>query len=97
MRVNEYTTECISKIIYQHEKYLIPIEVKSGKQGKLRSLHQFVERTNHPYAVRIYGGILKVEKTKNPKCISYFLMNLPYYLGTKISEYIDYFVKNYKL
>lgn len=26
-------------------KYLIPIEVKSGKQGRLRSLHEFIDRT----------------------------------------------------
>ena len=84
-------------IVYRHEKYIIPIEVKSGKQGRLRSLHQFVERVNHPYAVRIYGGEFKIEKTKTPKGVSYFLMNLPYYLGTKIPEYIDCFVKNYKL
>jgi len=84
-------------LVYQYNKYVIPIEIKAGKQGKLRSLHQFVKRSNHPYAVRIYAGDFKIEKHKTSEGVSYLLMNLPYYLGTKIPEYIDFFVKNYTL
>lgn len=84
-------------IVYRHNKYIIPIEVKSGKQGKLRSLHQFVERSNHPYAIRLYAGKFKIENHKTPDGVPYLLMNLPYFLGTKIPEYINYFVENYKL
>jgi len=84
-------------LIVQFMDKVIPIEIKSGKEGKLKSLHQFIERANHPYAIRIHAGEFKVEKhitptTKKP----YYLMNLPYYLGTKISEYIAYFIENYK-
>ena len=84
-------------IICQFQQYLIPIEVKSGKTGKLRSLHQFVERTDHPYAVRLYGGAFSIEETKTPGGQPYLLMNMPYYLGTKIPEYLQYFVGNYSL
>ena len=84
-------------IVYQYGKYIIPIEVKSGKKGTLRSLHQFVERSNHPYAIRIYGGNYSVEESKTPGGVPYLLMNLPYYLGTKILDYMDYFIKNYRL
>ena len=31
-------------LVYQYGKFIIPIEIKSGKQGKLRSLHQFMEQ-----------------------------------------------------
>ena len=82
-------------LVYRHKKYIIPIEVKAGKQGRLRSLHQFVERTNHPYAVRVFAGEFSIEKAKTPGGVHYFLMNLPYYLGTKIPEYIDYFVEKF--
>ena len=34
----------------------IPVEVKSGKTGRLRSLHSFVDRYRPPVAVRVYGG-----------------------------------------
>jgi predicted AAA+ superfamily ATPase len=84
-------------LVYQYQRYVIPIEIKSGKQGRLKSLHQFVERTNHPYAVRLYGGKFGIEKVKTPGATSYLLMNMPYYLGTKIHEYISYFINNYQL
>ena len=35
---------------------VIPIEVKSGKAGRLRSLTAFVERYRPPVAVRVYAG-----------------------------------------
>jgi len=84
-------------LVLSYKNKVIPVEIKSGKAGSLKSLHQFVERTNHPYAVRIYAGKFNVEQTKTPNGTPYLLMNLPYYLGTKIYEYIDYFVKNFKL
>ncbi len=82
-------------LIYQHGKYLIPVEVKSGKQGRLRSLHQFIENTNHPYAIRLYAGEFSVEKHKTPTGKAYLLMNMPYFLGAKIPEYAEYLIKNY--
>lgn len=84
-------------LVYQHGKYIIPIEIKSGKQGKLRSLHQFVERTNHPYAVRMFANEFLIERVKTPQGKPYILMNLPYYLATKLPLYLDYLVKNYSL
>ena len=38
---------------------IIPVEVKSWKTGALRSLHQFMIRADHPYAVRLYAGSVK--------------------------------------
>ncbi len=81
-------------LIYQYQNYILPIEIKAGKQGTLKSLHQFIDRTNHPYAIRIYAGEFSIEEHKTPGGTPYFLMNLPYYLGTKIPEYIAYFTKN---
>jgi len=82
-------------IVYSFKDKLIPIEIKSGKTGTLKSLHQFIEYCGHPYAVRFYGGEFGILKTKTPGGIPYVLMNLPYYLGTKLPEYIDYFISNY--
>ena len=74
----------------------ISIEIKSGSSGSLKSLHQFIDQTNHPNAVRIYAREFRIEKNIAPKGKQYLLMNLPYYLGTKITEYVQYFVENYK-
>ncbi|NOX86772.1 MAG: DUF4143 domain-containing protein [Chlorobi bacterium] len=83
--------------VYKFNNLIIPIEVKAGKQGTLKSLHQFIERADHPYAVRIFSGKFSVEKHKTPGKTPYLLMNLPYYLVTRIPEYLDYFIKNHHL
>ena len=81
-------------LVYQAGKYLVPIEVKSGKQGRLRSLHQFVERSGHPYAVRLLNNEFSIEEATTPNGTAYRLMNLPYYLGSQLPNYIDWFIKN---
>lgn len=84
-------------LVYPLEGKVIPIEIKSGAKGTLKSLHQFIIRADHPYAVRVYGGAFKIEEDKTIDGTPYLLMNLPYYLGTQLPKYIEYFVKNYKL
>jgi uncharacterized protein len=81
-------------LIFPYKNKVIPIEVKSGSTGSLRSLHQFINTAEHPYAVRIYGGEFGITKAVTPAGKPYLLMNLPYYLGTKITEYIEWFVEN---
>ena len=83
-------------LVFTYRDMVIPIEIKSGSEGTLKSLHQFVEHSSHPYAIRMYAGEFKVSKTKTPGGKYYLLMNLPSYLGTKLPEYIAYFVENYK-
>ena len=84
-------------LVYSYKGLVIPIEIKSGKTGTLKSLHQFVNRVNHPYAIRIFGGEFSIETTNTPEGKPYLLMNMPYYLGTKIPEYLRYFIENYNL
>lgn len=81
-------------MVYQTGKYLVPIEVKSGKQGRLRSLHQFVERSTHPFAVRLLNNQFSIETVTTPNGVEYQLMNLPYYLGSQLPKYIEWFVSN---
>jgi len=96
VREKRQATSEIDLVISRKGK-VIPIEIKSGSTGSLKSLHQFMERTSHPYAIRMYAGKFSIEKTKTPGGTPYILMNLPYYLGTKIPEYTDYFIENYSL
>jgi len=81
-------------LLYQHKKYLIPIEVKSGRHGTLRSLHQFVERSNHRYAVRLMANHFSIEKVKTPGGLPYILINVPYYAASQIPRYVEWFVEN---
>jgi hypothetical protein len=63
----------------------------------LRSMHQFVEESEHPYAIRLYAGNFNVETHKTPNGKPYFLMNLPYYLSTQLTHYIQYFTSNFSM
>lgn len=81
-------------LILSSGNYLIPIEIKSGKTGTLRSLHQFINQANHPFGVRIYGGKFIIEESVTPQGKPFYLMNLPYYTGTLLNEYIRYFIEN---
>lgn len=84
-------------LVVQHQEKIIPIEIKSGSEGTLKSLHQFMDRTNHPFAVRMYAGEFKVEQQNTPNGTPYLLMNLPYYMVTMSPEYLSYFTENFKL
>lgn len=68
---------------------LIPIEVKSGSIGKLRSLHQFMDVAPHNLAVRVWQGPYLVEKAKTIAGTEFTLLNLPFYLVHRIERELD--------
>ena len=78
--------------IFPYGRHLIPVEVKAGKAGTLRSLHQFIDKADHPYAVRLYAGALEKIHIKTPKGKSFILLNMPYFLSGKIKEYIEWMI-----
>lgn len=82
--------------IWIHGDKIIPIEVKSGSAGKLRSLHQFIDRAPHSIGVRVYSGKLAIEKTKTLAGKEFTLLNLPFYLINKLPEYLAYTEKMQK-
>lgn len=84
-------------LVYPYGDKIIPIEIKSGATGTLKSLHQFMNRTSHPYAIRIYGGEFNIEKSITSEGTPFLLMNLPYYLGTQLPKYLEYFLNNHTL
>lgn len=71
-----------------YQNLLIPAEVKSGKTGTLRSLHQFMDRADHAFAVRLYSGVLQIETTRTAKGKTFSLLNLPYFLAGRLMEFI---------
>lgn len=80
-------------LLYSYQRFVIPIEIKSGSTGSLKSLHQFIDASDHPYAIRMYAGFFNIEKAITPNKKPYLLMNLPYYAGTSLPQYIEWFVK----
>lgn len=82
-------------LLYAHQKLIIPIEIKSGATGSLKSLHQFIEAVDHPYAIRMYAGTFKVEEAMTTNKKPYLLMNLPYYAGTVLPAFIEWFTSTF--
>ncbi len=78
-------------ILYPFRNMLIPIEVKSGASGTLRSLHEFMDRCPHHFALRIYGGKLSIDELRTSKGKKYKLLNLPYFLSAWIKIYLNWF------
>ena len=80
-------------ILYQKDNYLIPVEVKSGKSGSLKSLQQYMNQCDHSFAVRLYGDKLDFHKVETANNKAYHLLNLPYYLAGKLDEYLTVYFK----
>ena len=76
--------------VVQRSGKLIPIEVKSGSTGRLRSLHRFMEDCDHDIAIRFYGGPVKIDSLSTPGGKKFRLMSLPHFLAENISGYIDW-------
>ena len=68
---------------------LIPVEVKSGSIGRLRSLHQFMDQAPHGVAVRVWQGPYSVEKAETITGSSFTLLNLPFYLVHRLERELD--------
>lgn len=67
---------------------VVASEVKAGKTGKLKSLHLFMEATQHAKALRIYHGPLRKETvlTSHKKKVAYY--SLPFYLLHRVREFV---------
>ena len=73
-----------------HGNKVIPIEVKAGKVGTLRSLHQFIDYSECKYAIRLYAGKMDLQQAKTPGGTPFMLLNLPYFLTSQIHKYINW-------
>ncbi len=78
--------------LLQYRDLLIPVEIKSGKSGTLRSLHQFMDAVDHHYAIRLYAGNIELQKAVTPGGKSFWLLNLPYYLAGKLNDYAAWLI-----
>ena len=83
--------------LFQYEGLIIPIEVKSGKEGTLKSLHSYMDIAPHNFAIRFYAGALNITDAITQNGKQYKILNLPYYLGSQIEKYIDWFIQTKKV
>jgi len=90
--VREKTTSSAEvDFIWPFDGKLIPIEVKSGTEGKLKSLHLYMDLVPHEMAVRFYAGKIAITEAATTGGKKYFLLNLPYYLASQTDRYLRWF------
>jgi predicted AAA+ superfamily ATPase len=75
--------------IIQSDNRIIPVEVKSGSNAKLRSLHQFMENAPHDTAVRFWSQPLSVYTISTPSGKIFKLFNIPYYYAGMLDALIN--------
>ena len=70
--------------VIQHRNGVIPIEVKTGSTGSLKSLHLFMGLKRFPVAVRVNSDFPSKNdinvKDHQGNSIKYTLLSLPFYL-----------------
>ena len=66
--------------VYVFDGLVIPIEVKSGHNAHLKSLHQFIDEAPHNLAVRVWSGGFSIDNVKTIAGKSFRLINLPFYM-----------------
>ncbi|MGI9214762.1 MAG: ATP-binding protein, partial [Gammaproteobacteria bacterium] len=80
--------------IIQYGNKIIPIEVKSGSTGSLKSLHLFMKLKNLTTAVRINSDLpTKTDLAvnfHNEDPIKYQLLSIPFYLIGRIYQILDH-------
>jgi predicted AAA+ superfamily ATPase len=82
--------------LFPYDGKLIPVEVKSGTEGKLKSLHIFMDLAPHTMAVRFYAGEMNITDATTGKGKKYQLLNLPYYLVSQLENYLVWFQRQIK-
>ena len=81
------TAEIDYVLIYRGK--MIPIEVKAGKTGSLKSLMLFMDSVDHDLAVRIYDGEVGWEQITSPAGKPFRLLNLHLGLTARVCDYLN--------
>ena len=79
--------------VIQYQGSVIPIEVKAGATGKLKSLHYFMALRKFPRAIRINSDVpnlsmITVKDEKNVE-FKYQLISIPFYLISELHRLLD--------
>lgn len=85
-RRNKQGSEAEVDFVFPYKNKIIPIEVKSGVIGKLKSLHAFMDSCPHDWAVRVWSKPFSIESVITPAGKAFKLINVPFYYVCKLKE-----------
>lgn len=66
--------------IWVQDSMVYPIEVKSGHNAHLRSLHSFMDRSSQTVGIRVWSQPYAMDEVKTINGKEFKLINLPFYL-----------------
>ena len=78
--------------VVTYKGMLIPIEVKSGHNAKLKSLHIFMDKAPHNIAVRVWSNPLSIDEVSTVNGKMFKLINLPFYYVSVLDKVLDKYV-----
>ena len=74
--------------VYKYKSHLIPIEVKTGSNSKLKSLHLFMGESKETIALRLWNEPFSSDTIQLPEGKSYTLYNLPFYYAGQLEPFL---------
>lgn len=88
-RRDEHGSEAEVDFVVPYYGKLIPIEVKSGHNSKLKSLHIFMDTTPHDVAVRVWSQPFSIDDVATPQGKKFRLINLPFYYVNMLEKILE--------
>ncbi|MBQ4216318.1 MAG: hypothetical protein II663_08615 [Bacteroidales bacterium] len=79
-------TNSYDYFVYEYQGLLIPIEVKSGHNAHLKSLHLFMNEAPHNIAIRVWSQPFSIDEVKTQQGKTFKLVNIPFYYIGQIDE-----------
>lgn len=75
--------------LIRYKSHLLPIEVKTGNNAKLRSLHLFMEESKETIALRLWNGPMTSDLITKSNGETFTLYNIPLYYAGHLQHFLD--------
>lgn len=75
--------------LIRYKSHLLPIEVKTGSNSKLKSLHLFMEESKEEVALRLWNGPMTSDVITKQNGDSFTLYNIPLYYAGHLPAFLE--------
>ena len=75
--------------LLRYKSHLLPIEVKTGNNSKLRSLHLFMNESKEGVALRLWNGNMSSDNISKSSGDTFTLYNIPIYYAGQLHTFLN--------
>lgn len=75
--------------LLRYKSHLLPIEVKTGNNSKLRSLHLFMNESKEVVALRLWNGNMSSDNISKSSGDTFTLYNIPIYYAGQLHTFLN--------